>query len=154
VLPLSHQDIGSWPFAHTPWDFALPWDKEGRFTKSFIGSGIYDAPPSLYTCPFCGFDPRKVEPRGASVLLEGAPVGTVSTCAIDMAIGRMEGRIYSVVSPDKPESFKARGLVCGFVRVDRPLEPGRKVILKDSRRSLEVEIVQDIRPNRTARVKI
>ncbi|MDR1048352.1 MAG: hypothetical protein LBL51_01250, partial [Synergistaceae bacterium] len=33
VLPLSHQDIGSWPFVHTPWDFALPKDKEGKFTK-------------------------------------------------------------------------------------------------------------------------
>ena len=154
VLPLSHQDIGSWPFVHTPWDFALPRDKEGKFTKFFIGSGIYDAPPSLFTYPFCGFDPRKVEPCGASVLLEGVPVGTVSTCAIDMAIGRAEGKIYSVASPDKPEPFKARGLVCGFVRVDRPLEPGKKVILKDSRRSIEVEIVSDIRPNRTARVEL
>ncbi|MDR1620984.1 MAG: hypothetical protein LBS00_01265 [Synergistaceae bacterium] len=154
VLPLSHQDIGSWPFVHTPWDFALPQDKEGRFTKSFIGSGIYDDPPALYTYPFCGFDPRKAENHGASVLLEGASIGTVSTCAIDMAIGRVEGKIYSVASPDKPASFKARGLVCGFVRVDRPLKPGSKVTLKDSRRSIEVEIVSDIRPNRTARVKI
>jgi aminomethyltransferase len=71
-----------------------------------------------------------------------------------MAIGRAEGRIYSVASSDKPASFKARGLVCGFVRVDRPLEPGGKVTLKDSRRSIEVEIVSDIRPNRTARIKI
>jgi aminomethyltransferase len=154
VLPLSHQDIGSWPFVHTPWDFALPRNKEGRFTKDFIGCGIYDAPPSLYTYPFCGFDPRKVETCKASVLLDGEPIGTVSTCAIDMAVGRTEGKIYSIASPDKPASFKARGLVCGFVRVDRPLETGRKVILKDSRRSIEVEIVSDIRPNRTARVKI
>jgi aminomethyltransferase len=154
VLPLSHQDIGSWPFVHTPWDFALPRDKEGKFTKNFIGSGIYDAPPSLFTYPFCGFDPRKVETHGASVLLEGVPVGTVSTCAIDMAIGRAGGKIYSAASPGKPESFKARGLACGFVRVDRPLEPGAKVTLKDSRRSVEVEIVSDIRPDRTARVKI
>jgi aminomethyltransferase len=154
VLPLSHQDIGSWPFVHTPWDFALPRDKEGRFTKSFIGSGIYNSPPSLYTYPFCGFDPRKVETHGASVLQEGTSIGTVSTCAIDMAIGRVEGKIYSVAGPDNPASFKARGLVCGFVRVDRPLELGGKVILKDSRRSIKVEIMSDIRPNRTARVKI
>jgi aminomethyltransferase len=156
VLPLSHQDIGSWPFVHTPWDFALPRDREGKLTKNFIGvgSGIYDAPPSLYTYPFCGFDPRKVETSRASVLLDTVPIGTVSTCAIDMAIGRSEGKIYSVASPGKPESFKARGLACGFVRVDRPLETGWKVTLKDSRRSVEVEIVSDIRPNRTARVKI
>ncbi|MDR1379559.1 MAG: hypothetical protein LBJ36_11000 [Synergistaceae bacterium] len=154
VLPLSHQDIGNWPFVHTPWDFALPRDKEGKFTKDFIGSGIYDNPLSSYTYPFCGFDPRKTETHGTSVLWEEAPIGTVSTCAIDMAIGRMEGKIYSVASPDKPASFKPKGLVCGFVRVERPLEPGAKVTLKDSRRSIEVEIVSDIRPNRTARVGI
>jgi aminomethyltransferase len=154
VLPLSHQDIGSWPFVNTPWDFALLRDKEGKLTKDFIGSGIYKDPPSSYTCPFCGFDPRKVETHGASVLLNDVSIGTVSTCAIDMAIGRVDGKIYSAASPDKPASFKARGLVCGFVRVNRPLEPGTKVTLKDSRRALEVEIVTDIRPNRTARIEI
>ena len=154
MLPLSHQDVGNWPFVHTPWDFALPRDKEGKFTKNFIGSGIYNAPIPLYTYPFCGFDPRKTEPHGASVLLDEAPIGTVSTCAIDMAIGRVEGKIYSVASPGKPASFKPRGLVCGFVRVDRPLKPGEKVTLKDSRRSIEVEIVSDIRPDRTARAQI
>jgi aminomethyltransferase len=82
------------------------------------------------------------------------PIGAVSTCAIDMAIGRAEGKIYSIASPDKPASFKARGLVCGFVRVERPLEPGGKVTLKDLRRSIEVEIVSYIRPNRTARIAI
>ena len=153
VLPLSHQDIGNWPFVHTPWDFALPRNKEGRFTKDFIGSEIYGTPPSLYTYPFCGFDPRKAETHNASVLLEGASIGTVSTCAIDMAIGRVEGKIYSIVSPGKPASFKPKGLVCGFVRVNRSLSPGTKVTLKDSRRSIEVEIVSDIRPNRTARIK-
>ncbi|MDR1730515.1 MAG: hypothetical protein LBR61_00315 [Synergistaceae bacterium] len=154
MLPLSHQDIGAWPFVNTPWSFALPRDREGRFTKDFIGSGIYRDPPSIYTCAFCGFDPRKVETREALVLLNGASIGSVTTCAIDMAIGRAEGKIYSVTSPDKPSSFRARGLVCGFIRVDRPLKPGQRVVLKDSRRSIEAEIVSDIRPNRTARVKI
>jgi aminomethyltransferase len=153
VLPLSHQDIGNWPFVHTPWDFALPRDKEGNLTKTFIGSSLYEAPPSLYTYPFCGFDPRKVEPHGASVLLDGVSIGSVSTCVIDMAIGRAEGKVYSVASPNKPASFTPKGLVCGFVRVDRPLEAGTKVALKDSRRSIEVEIVSDIRPHRTARIK-
>ncbi|MDR1977267.1 MAG: hypothetical protein LBQ42_00880 [Synergistaceae bacterium] len=153
VLPLSHQDIGSWPFVHTPWDFALPRDKEGKLTKTFIGSALYDAPPSLYTYPFRGFDPRKVETHGASVLLNGASIGVVSTCAIDMAIGRVEGKVYSVASFDKPASFTPKGLVCGFIRVDRPLEYGTKVSLKDARRSIEVEVVSDVRPHRTARVK-
>jgi aminomethyltransferase len=161
VLPLSHQDIGDWPFVNTPWNFALPLGKDGNFTKKFIGSEIYgpgyspqDVANIRYTYPFCGFDPRKVEPHDASVLLDGAPIGVVSTCAIDMAIGRSGGKIFSAASGDKPDSFKPKGLVCGFARVDRPLETGRRVILKDARRSIEVEIVNDIRPARTARIKI
>lgn len=154
VLPLSHQDIGHWPFIHTPWDFALPLDKEGRLTKSFIGSKLYDNPPSQYTLPFCGFDPRKVETDSAAVMLGDEKAGVVSTCVIDMAIGRVDGKIFSIASPDKPESFRARGLVCGFVRVDRNIAPGTKILLKDARRSIEVEIVSDIRPARTARIAI
>ena len=154
VLPLSHQDIGAWPFVHTPWDFALPRDKEGKLTKSFIGSGLYDNPPSQYTYPFCGYDPRKVETEGAAALVDGKEAGVVSTCVIDMAIGRVDGKIYSIASPDKPEGFHARGLVCGYVRIDRSLAPGTKITLKDARRSIEVEIVTDIRPARTARIAI
>ncbi|MCP4753105.1 MAG: aminomethyl transferase family protein, partial [Proteobacteria bacterium] len=38
VLPLSHQDIGDWPFAENPWLFALPiGDETSAFTKDFIG---------------------------------------------------------------------------------------------------------------------
>jgi aminomethyltransferase len=164
VLPLSHQDIGDWQFVNTPWNFALPLDRDGRFTKKFIGAEIYgpgalplDEANARYTYPFCGFDPRKVETRDARVLLDGVPIGSVSTCAIDMAIGRSDGKIFSatsVASGDKPDSFRPKGLVCGFMRVDRPLETGRRVILKDARRSIEVEIVNDIRPGRTARIKI
>jgi aminomethyltransferase len=156
MLPLSHQDIGAWPFVNTPWDFALPRAKSGGFTKDFVGSKIYDSPIPLYTYAYCGFDPRKVETAGAAVLSGDAPdsIGVVSTCAIDMAIGRADGKIFSAASPDKPDSFKPRGLVCGFVRVNRPLETGAKIILKDARRSVEVEIVKDIRPHRTARAKL
>ena len=154
VLPLSHQDIGDWPFIHTPWDFALPRDKEGKFTKTFIGSSIYDNPPSIYTYPFCGYDPRKVETASASTLLGGDKIGVVSTCAVDMAIGRVDGKVYSIASPDKPAGFAPKGLVCGFVRVERPLDPGTKIALKDARRSIDVEIVSDIRPARTSRIKI
>ncbi len=38
VLPLSHQDIGAWPFINHPWHFALPFNSdETRFNKQFIG---------------------------------------------------------------------------------------------------------------------
>ncbi|MDR1579573.1 MAG: hypothetical protein LBS35_04400 [Synergistaceae bacterium] len=161
LLPLSRQDIGDWPFVSTPWNFALPLGRDGNFTKKFIGSEIYghgasprDGANIRHTYPFRGFDPRKVETRDASVLLDGVPIGVVSTCAIDMAIGRSGGKIFSAASGDKPDSFKPKGLVCGFLRVDRPLETGRRVTLKDARRSIEVEIVNDIRPDRTARIKI
>ena len=66
----------------------------------------------------------------------------------------MNGKIVSTASPDKPADFKPKGLVAGYVRVDRKLEPGTKITLKDDRRSIEVEVVADIRPGRTARVAI
>ena len=84
-------------------------------------------------------------------LLDGQDIGDVLTCVADVSIGRVNGTVYSVASPDKPEGFAPKGLVCGYVRVDRPLEPGTKLTLADARRRIEVEIVQDIRPARTAR---
>ena len=72
----------------------------------------------------------------------------------DVAIGRVEGRIFSVASPDKPADFKARGLSCGFVKVSQALPSGTRITLKDQRRSLPVTIVEDIRPHRTARAPI
>jgi len=66
----------------------------------------------------------------------------------------VNGKTVAPASPDKPADFKPRGLVAGYVKVDRKLEPGTKVTLKDARRSIEVEIVTDIRPGRTARVAI
>ena len=155
MLPLSQQDIGPWPFVNTPWDFALPRDKEGKLTKSFIGSDIYKNPPESYTLAYCGFDPRKVDAHsGAKVLLDGKEIGVVTTCCLEVACSRVDGKIVGTASPDKPADFKPRGLVAGYVRVDRKLEPGTKVTLKDARRSIEVEIVTDIRPGRTARVAI
>lgn len=62
----------------------------------------------------------------------------------------MDGRIFSIASPDKPENFAPKGLVCGFVRVDRELTPGTRLVLADQRRKLNVEVVTDIRPARTA----
>jgi len=81
----------------------------------------------------------------------GNEIGTVLTCVSDMAIGRYGDRIYSISSPDKPEGFNPKGLCCGFVKVKPKLLPGQIVELKDNRRKIKVMIVDDIRPDRTAR---
>ncbi len=155
VLPLSHQDIGPWPFLNNPWDFALPYNAQrSGFTKSFLGADALLHPEEKdYTVAFAGSDLRKVTAGESTTVLDvnEEPIGTVLTCATDMAIGRHEGRIFSIASPDKPQGFRPRGLCCGFVKVDRPLQPGTTVRLKDERRSIAVEIVTDIRPARTAR---
>ena len=151
VLPLSHQDIGHWPFVNTPWPFALPMDEKGAFTKDFMGRSALHPSSSDHTLVFTGFDPRKVDTETARVLLDGQDIGTVLTAVADMAISRIEDKIVGLASPDKPENFNPRGLVCGFIKVSRPLPPGSKVILKDARREIQVEICTDIRPGRTAR---
>jgi aminomethyltransferase len=155
VLPLSHQDIGAWLFKNHPWPFALPYEVDGRgFTKDFVGAvALQRSDSGAYTVPFAGFDLRKVAAAETAVVLDDKErdIGRVLTCATDMAIGRHEGRIFSVVSPDKPAELTPRGLSCGFVKVSGPLEPGQIVRLKDRRRTIKVEIVADIRPDRTAR---
>jgi aminomethyltransferase len=103
-----------------------------------------------YTYAFAGNDLRKVS-LPAAVVSDGEEIGTVLTCATDMAIGRHEGRIYSISSSNKPETLKIKGLSCGFVKVNKQLAPGDVIELKDSRRKLKVRIENDIRPNRTAR---
>jgi len=136
VLPLSHQDIGPWPFLNNPWPFALAYNADfSGFTKQFIGSeALLKTDYGEHTLPFAGYDLRKV--------------------ATDMAIGRHKDRIYSIVSPDKPENFNPRGLCCGFVKTTVRLSPGQTVTLSDNRRKIKVEIVNDIRPNRTARLAL
>ena len=151
VLPLSHQDIGPWPFINTPWSFALPLDASGAFTKDFAGRNALNPAAADHTLPFAGFDPRKVETREARVFHEGVDVGTVLTAVADMGIGRVEGRLTGLASPDKPEGWRPRGLVCGFVKVRQFLPAGTIVQLKDARREIPVEIRTDIRPGRTAR---
>lgn len=155
VLPLSHQDIGHWPFRNHPWPFALPWDESGSaFTKAFTGSqALLDAAGADFTRPYAGFDLRKVaNPEETTVVdADGNTLGDVLTCATDMGIGRVGDRIYSLVSPDKPEGFKAKGLCCGFVKISTDLPAGTLVYLQDSRRKLKAMIVDDIRPDRTAR---
>lgn len=153
VLPLSHQDIGHWPFIHHPWPFALPFnDDQSGFTKSFIGDqALLTVDRPEYTYAFVGGDLRKVSTPAKVLDLEGNALGTVLTCVSDMGIGYHQGRLLSIGSPDKPRDFNPRGLCCGFVKVKLPLNPGAEVVLKDQRRKLKVTIVTDIRPDRTAR---
>ena len=60
VLPLSHQDIGAWPFVNHPWPFALPYAADGAsFTKDFIGRAALErARDGDRTYPFAGHDLR------------------------------------------------------------------------------------------------
>jgi aminomethyltransferase len=82
VLPLSHQDIGHWPFINHPWPFALPFtaDQTG-FTKEFIGRTALEKQserhrlyPCLLRARICArFQPAK--DRGSS-MPTAATIGT------------------------------------------------------------------------------
>lgn len=158
MLPLSHQDIGDWLFGHTPWSFVLPWNRQGDgWTKTFIGAEQLLQGKRDYTYGFAGYDPRKITISSSSEVQDGngAPIGTILTCTTDMAIGRVGDEIFSIATPPskgRPDSFQARGLSCGFVRVDRPCETGEHVWLVEGKRKLKVELRKSIRPDRTARV--
>ncbi len=155
VLPLSHQDIGPWPFMNHPWPFALPFGSDGKsFTKSFVGAeALLNIPAVEFTYAYAGYNLRKVSISDPAVVLDGDGnlMGKVLTCVTDMGIDRHEGRIFSVASPDQPTGMKFKGLCCGFVMVDRPIDTGRQIFLKDSRRTIKAEVVDDVRPCRTAR---
>jgi len=157
-LPLSHQDIGSWPFIKNPWHFALPFNADQtEFTKRFIGDNALlklNTPVSTYG--FVGHDLRKVSIHDPAVVLtdDGVQIGVVLTCVTDMGIDRVGNRIYSIGSPGKPDDFKPRGLCCGFVKVNTKLDDGDQLVLKDKRREIKVVITNDIRPNRSARFAI
>jgi aminomethyltransferase len=151
---LSHKDIGEWPFINNPWPWALPpLGPDGAFTKDFMGRAALEAARggAAHTLPFVGRDPRKVDEREAKALLDGLEIGTVLTAVADMGIGRLDGKVVGLASPGLPEGWSPKGLVCGFVKVDRALAAGTELILKDARRQLKVEIVDDIRPGRSAR---
>lgn len=157
VLPLAGHDLGAWPFANNPWEFALPpRQADGPFSKSFLGSSalLHLKNPS-YTYPFAGFDLRKIDPATAAVFdSDDREIGAVLTCVTDMATDRIDGAIVSTKSPNLPQGFSAKGLSCGFVKVDRPLPFGARITLQDNRRKLPCEIVADIRPHRTARLPL
>jgi aminomethyltransferase len=155
MLPLSHQDIGAWPFINHPWHFALPFDPdETHFTKQFFGDkSLLNIHHPEYTYPFAGDTVCKVAASGQSGVLDSdeTPIGTVLTCVTDMGIGRYKDEIYSISSPDKPDDFTPHGLCCGFVKVKKKLEFGETLFLQDKRRTIRARVVKDIRPNRTAR---
>lgn len=158
VLPLSHQDIGPWPFLHNPWQFALPFDENESFTKTFVGSeALQQTENPSYTYPFAGYDPRKIPVVEGSAVLDGndKKIGEILTCTTDMAIGRVDGKIISMVTSEKdgkPADFQPKGLSCGFVKVEHKIDFGETVFLTDGKRKVRVEVRSDIRPDRTARL--
>ena len=155
VLPLSHQDIGHWPFAHTPWSFAIAdKDENGEFTKDFHGAkALLASDWQKHTLAFAGFDPRKIGAEDANYVtdLEGKKIGKILTCTTDMAIGRVDGEIKSIAGN---KELKLKGLCCGFVLLDREVQQGEVILLTDGKRKIKVEIRTDIRPQRTARCAI
>ncbi len=158
-LPLSGQDIGAWPFINTPWDFALPWDSSGQgFTKSFIGDrALLQNRDHGFTHPFAGFDLRKVGQGKETEVLDqdNNTIGHVLTCATDMGTGRdSQKKLVSVNSPGLAKDFTPKGICCGFIFTLVQVATGDRVTLKDKRREIEVEIVEEIRPHRSARQKI
>lgn len=160
LLPLSHQDIGNFLFLNNPWMFALPFDAARKdFTKSFIGMDALLKELTSHAChtySFVGFDLRKVTTgKSPSVIsAEGKKIGKVLTCVTDMAIGRDKGKIVSVISPGTLQGESIKGLSCGFIRTEAPLSPLDRVTLDDGSRKIEVEIVNDIRPGRSAKAAI
>jgi len=157
-LPLSHQDIGHWKFTNHPWDFALPYtaDKKG-FTKDFFGAkSLAPAKEDQFIYPFVGDTLRKVNAGENTLVLDeaGETIGQVLTCATDMGISWLGNKIVSINTPGLSENLKIKGLSCGFVMISKPLEPGVKLSLKEGKRSIEVAIAADIRPDRTARMKL
>jgi len=81
-------------------------------------------------------------------------IGSVLTCVTDMGIGRYKDKIYSIASPGKPADFTPRGLCCGFVKANKKLDIGQTLFLQDNRRTIRVRVVNNIRPDRTARCPI
>ena len=152
VLPLSHQDIGPWPYLHTPWSFAVADKNEkGEFTKDFHGAkALLTSDWQKHTLAFAGFDPRKIGADETNYVtdLEGKKIGKILTCTTDMAIGRVDGEIKSIAGN---KELNLKGLCCGFVLLDMEVKQGELVLLTDGKRKLKVEIRADIRPQRTAR---
>ncbi len=109
-----------------------------------------------FTYAFAGDSLRKVGAGDASRVLngQGEDIGKVLTCATDMGIFWHKDRIVSINTPDLPPNFKIKGLACGFVMVNHPLDMGTRLTLVEGKRKIGVQLVSDIRPDRTARLAI
>ncbi len=157
-LPLSHQDIGHFAFANHPWDFALPYsDDKQSFTKNFLGGdSLTNIPDPKYTYAFAGDSLRKVNAGENTKVFDqdGNAIGQVLTCATDMGISWLDDKIVSINTPDLPSDIKIKGIACGFVMVDKPLDMGTRLTLEEGKRKISVQLVSDIRPNRTARLAL
>ncbi len=164
-LPLSHQDIGNWKFINHPWEFALPFNKDKTsFSKEFLGShALLPNDYDLFVYPFAGDSLRKILPGKNTQVIDdkNKVIGRVLTCVTDMGIGWKDGSIVSINSQNLPEDFKIKGLSCGFVMVSKKIdassvnnESNTRLILKDGKRAIKVTIVRNIRPDRTARIKL
>jgi aminomethyltransferase len=157
-LPLSHQDIGPFKFTNHPWEFALPYlPGKKTFSKNFLGANAL-APEGndKFTYPFAGNTLRKVNAGQTTQVLDENQkiIGQVLSCATDMGIGLLENKIVSINTPNLPRDLKIKGISCGFVIVEKPLEPGVKLTLKEGKRTIDVTIVSQVRPDKTARMKI
>jgi len=154
-LPLSHQDIGHFPFVNHPWDFALPYTEDkSEFTKEFLGAdALTSADDAAYTYAFAGDSLRKVNAGDETLVIDdaGNAIGKVLTCATDMGISWLDDNIVSINTPDLPADLKIKGIACGYVMVSKALTPGTRLTLKEGKRSIGVRLVTDIRPDRTAR---
>ena len=157
-LPLSHQDIGHFPFINHPWEFALPFKAGTRqFTKTFLGdTSLMNLDQPSFTYAFVGDSLRKVSSGGVARVLteQGEDIGMVLTCATDMGIFWHEGQIVSINTPNLAPDVKIKGLACGFVMVSQPLDMDTRLSLVEGKRKIGVRLVSDIRPNRTARLAI
>ena len=129
--------------------FALLNDKK-EFTKDFLGAkalapGKYDN----FIYPFVGQTLRKVTAGDTTRVLDETRenIGRVLTCATDMGIGLLGNKISSINTPGLPLDLKITGISCGFVM-------GSKLTLNEGKRSIDVTIATDIRPDRTARMKL
>jgi aminomethyltransferase len=91
---------------------------------------------------------------GRVLTAQGEDIGMVLTCATDMGIFWHEDQIVSINTPDLPPDVKIKGLACGFVMVNQPLDMGTRLTLVEGKRKIGVRLVSDIRPDRTARLAI
>ena len=142
-LPLSHQDIGDWVFANNPWSFAV---------SETVSTNIESNKEHTYA--YVGFDVRKLHGGTGTVQLDNKNIGEVLSCVSEVALTRIDGEIISIASDSVPRDHKVKGLVAGFFKVNKELSYGQIVNLSDGKRTLKVEVVQNIRPNRTARKAI